>query len=399
MLLHAGGGRRSRSPADDAGRLWYPLWDGGFVLGHSVRTVKEALDLADADLDAMTALLDVRLIAGDRGLVDELEAKIRRLVPGAAGAWSSSWRPPSRAREDRPGPIAEMLAPDLKNGAGGLRDVQSAGWVGWALEPGAGRRAGLGRWRRHARRPRLPPGRRSRSASPAASARLLEARVALHRVTNGKSDQLALQDQDAVARLVGAADADVLVRSLGESARAVTWITSDLWARLLASEEGPRHRVTGPARPRRRDQPARRPHRVRRPTRELDGTRVLALAARAAEQGAQFERETLNRIAAVEIVEWTDDARDAFIALLAHRPQRDRRLRDPRSRRCARAPVARVGARAGAAAAQRVPPLHRRPALARSRGRVRGAPRSRRSGRARAPTATSRGAPGPTCCC
>ena len=85
MLLHAGGGRRSRSPAEDAGRLWYPLWDGGFVLGHSVRTVKEALDLADADLDGMTALLDVRLITGNRDLVDELEAKIRRLVPRRRG--------------------------------------------------------------------------------------------------------------------------------------------------------------------------------------------------------------------------------------------------------------------------------------------------------------------------
>src|SRR5215203_4571735 len=53
MLLHAGGGRRTRSPVEDAGRLWYPLWDGGFVLGHSVRSVKEALDLADEDLDAM----------------------------------------------------------------------------------------------------------------------------------------------------------------------------------------------------------------------------------------------------------------------------------------------------------------------------------------------------------
>ncbi len=43
---------------------------------------------------------------------------------------------------------------------------------------------------------------------------------------------------------------------------------------------------------------------------------MLVLAARAAEQGAQFERETLNRIVAVETVEWTDEARDAFIALL-----------------------------------------------------------------------------------
>ena len=148
-----------------------------------------------------------------------------------------------------------------------------------------------------------------------ASDRLLDARVALHRVTNGRSDQLALQDQDAVARLVGAADADGLVRTLGEAARAVTWITSDLWARLVASEEGPRHRVTGV-----RDLGDGISLRDGRLALDadvtLDATQVLALAARAAEQHAQFERETLNRVASLATVEWTDDGRDAFVALL-----------------------------------------------------------------------------------
>ena len=102
MLLHAGGGRRSRSPADDAGRLWYPLWDGGFVLGHSVRTVKEALDLADADLDAMTALLDVRLIIGDARSSTSSRSRSGASSRGAVGASSSSWRPRrARGRSDR----------------------------------------------------------------------------------------------------------------------------------------------------------------------------------------------------------------------------------------------------------------------------------------------------------
>src|SRR3954468_17997731 len=60
MLLH-GGGRRA-TVADTAGTLWYPLWDAGFVLGQSVRTVKQALTVADDDLDALTALLDVRVV-------------------------------------------------------------------------------------------------------------------------------------------------------------------------------------------------------------------------------------------------------------------------------------------------------------------------------------------------
>ena len=95
-----------------------------------------------------------------------------------------------------------MLAPNLKDGAGGLRDVQSAGWVGWALEPGPeaapGWAGGVGVL---VARGYLQAGDPERLAE--ASTRLLDARVALHRVTSGKSDQLALQDQDPVARLVG----------------------------------------------------------------------------------------------------------------------------------------------------------------------------------------------------
>ena len=67
MLLHAGG-RRGAPSADDAERALVPAVGRGFVLGQSVRTVKEALALADDDLDALTALLDVRLVAGDAAL-------------------------------------------------------------------------------------------------------------------------------------------------------------------------------------------------------------------------------------------------------------------------------------------------------------------------------------------
>ncbi len=61
--------------------MWYPLWDAGFVLGHSARTVKEALALADSELDALTALLDTRLLAGDDELLDDMMSKVRRLAP------------------------------------------------------------------------------------------------------------------------------------------------------------------------------------------------------------------------------------------------------------------------------------------------------------------------------
>src|SRR3954454_19244676 len=84
MLLH-GAGRRSAPSGDAVGSLWYPLWDAGFVLGQSVRSVKDALAVADDDLDALTALLDVRLVGGDGGLLDDLVQRVRQLAPRRRG--------------------------------------------------------------------------------------------------------------------------------------------------------------------------------------------------------------------------------------------------------------------------------------------------------------------------
>ena len=136
MLLHAGAAPRAPS-ADAAGALWYPLWDAGFVLGHRCGTVKEALALADDELDALTALLDVRLVARRRRARRRAG---RRECAGsrrdAAHGWSTTLAAAAAERLVQPGPIAEMLEPNLKDGAGGLRDVQAPGWVGWALPAG-----------------------------------------------------------------------------------------------------------------------------------------------------------------------------------------------------------------------------------------------------------------------
>ena len=240
-------GRGGDAKPDDAAALWYPLWDSGFVLGQSERTLKEALALADSDLQSMTALLDVRLLAGDAALAADLEQRVRALVPRRRERLLDQLAAASSARMTRPGPIAEMLEPNVKDGSGGLRDIQAAGWLGWTLTSGATTPALDGRsWEAGtttlvdlgyllaADRDRLAAGRD----------RLLESRVALHRVTRGRGDQLSLQDQDEVAALVGAPDADQLVRSLGEASRTVAWIVADLFVRL---RDAARVRVIGPS--------------------------------------------------------------------------------------------------------------------------------------------------------
>ncbi|HEX3427072.1 MAG TPA: DUF294 nucleotidyltransferase-like domain-containing protein, partial [Acidimicrobiales bacterium] len=64
LLLHDG----RHGLAEAADRLWYPIWDANVGLDHSVRTVAETLAVAGKDLKVALALLDARLVAGDREL-------------------------------------------------------------------------------------------------------------------------------------------------------------------------------------------------------------------------------------------------------------------------------------------------------------------------------------------
>ncbi|MET0894737.1 MAG: ACT domain-containing protein, partial [Acidimicrobiia bacterium] len=210
---------------------------------------------------------------------------------------------------------------------GGLRDIQAPGWVGWVLGATVAPASGSSRdlpeglagegWSHGVHALAAQGFLRDGDVQRLRDARdlLLDARVALHRVSGGKSEQLTLQDQDAVAQLLGVSDSDVLLRSIGEAARAVTWIGTDLWTRLRSAERGPTGR--GPGEHRVNDLVTLRDGRVwlaRDAT--IDAATALAVAARAAELGAPFERDTLERLATLNEVEWTPTAREEFIALL-----------------------------------------------------------------------------------
>ena len=86
MLLHRG--RREISVV--AERLWYPIWDSGLSLDHSVRTVKEAISVADGDFKAAIGLLDARPVAGDVALGETLVEQVGHLWRRRA---RSSWSP------------------------------------------------------------------------------------------------------------------------------------------------------------------------------------------------------------------------------------------------------------------------------------------------------------------
>jgi [protein-PII] uridylyltransferase len=303
VLLHDG----RANVAEVADRLWYPLWDAGFVLGHATNTVKEQVSLAERDLHALTAWLDARLVAGDPDLFDELVGRIRALAVRRRGRLVADLRSAADGRRQKFGLLAEMLEPNLKDGSGGLRDVQSLSWTGWTLgEPGG--------WAALVDQGYLRPDDPARLA--AANERLLDVRVALHRVTGSRSDVLTLQEQDAVAVETGADDADALVRELAGAARTVAWLVTDVFARLEATERGPGGRRSGRDRDLGEGVVVRDGRVAFTADARVDATLVLRAAAAAAEMDAPFDRASLERSERIESVEWNAEARDAFVALL-----------------------------------------------------------------------------------
>ena len=310
MLLHDG----SASPADVAAgaeRLWYPLWDAGLVLGHAVRTPREALALAGEELEALTSLLEIRHLVGDPDLATEVAGRTRQLAHKRRGTFLEALATAASSREEQPGPIAEMLEPNLKDGAGGLRDLQSLSWAGWAVD------ATLGGVDALVQAGYLQPDDPALLAR--ARAKLLDVRVSLHRVTGGRSDQLTLQEQDAVAVVAGAADADALVRGLSEVTRGVTWITQEVWRRLRSSRRGSFGRSGGRERSVADGVVLRDGVIALASDAPIDVATTLVAARCAAEHGVPIERASLERLRGLEHDPVpVPEVRDALVALLRH---------------------------------------------------------------------------------
>ena len=288
-----------------AERVWYPIWDQGIKLGHAVRTVKQTIELASDDLDTATAVLSVRHLAGDPTLAVQLAEKGRAAWQKRSKRWLAELDARITDRQRNAGEVAFLLEPDLKDGRGGLRDVHGIRWAESAGVP-------------------LLPG--DDDAIQVAYELILSARVELHRRTGRHSDQLLLEEQDAVAEALGYPDADDLMRALSAAARTIAWVSDELWARVEQSlEGGSRRRRLG------RDReivpgvvmkdgavslaPGADP--------STDPYLVLRVAVAAAQNDCRIDRATLGRLtdAAPIPQPWPDEAQRLFVELfLAGRP-------------------------------------------------------------------------------
>ncbi|MFF2773664.1 [protein-PII] uridylyltransferase [Streptomyces sp. NPDC058052] len=324
LLLHDGSAPKE-TVAALADRLWYPVWDLGIALDHSVRTPAQARATAAEDLKVQLGLLDARPLAGDTALAASLRSTVLADWRNQAVRRLPELAELCRDRADRAGELRFLLEPDLKEARGGLRDAQAL-------------RAVAASWLADAPRDGLDTARR----------RLLDARDALHLATGRATDRLALQEQDAVAQELGLLDADTLLREVYEAAGIVTYASDVTWREvgrvLKARSARPRLRGllggrTGPKTPVERTPLA-------DGVVEMDGEAVLArsalpqalglartggtpidrdpvlplrAAAAAAQHGLPLSPHAVRHLAATAKalpVPWPAEAREALVTLL-----------------------------------------------------------------------------------
>ena len=131
----------SRAPAaDDFGSEHPPyrqaladffnfLWDVGLKLGQSARTLDECIEAARQDQTVMTNLLESRLLCGSRPLFDALWARLNPEHLWPSPAFFEAKMAEQRARYAKFHDTAYNLEPNIKEGPGGLRDIQIIGWI------------------------------------------------------------------------------------------------------------------------------------------------------------------------------------------------------------------------------------------------------------------------------
>ncbi len=105
------------------------LWDIGLEIGHSVRTVKECVSQAKADLTIATTLMETRLLSGEETLWQSMLAGTGPDKIWPSGKFFAGKLAEQRERHRRFDDTAYNLEPNLKDGPGGLRDLQTLSWV------------------------------------------------------------------------------------------------------------------------------------------------------------------------------------------------------------------------------------------------------------------------------
>ncbi len=200
LLVHEGRGHPPEELSALAQRLWYPIWDAGLDLDHSVRSLAQCRQVASKDLPAAVGLLDLQPVSGDAVVVARAKSALLEDWRSAARRRLPELLASTRQRAERHGELAYLIEPELKESRGGIRDavVLSALAATWLTD-------------------------RPHGAVDRAYAHLLDVRDTVQVVTRRHTNRLLLADQDEVAALVGFDDRDDLLASIAEAARVISY--------------------------------------------------------------------------------------------------------------------------------------------------------------------------------
>src|SRR5437016_6801486 len=135
MLLHQQRAEVSPHLAEMANQILYLLWDSGFKVGHSTRSIKEAIAQANSDMRTKTAMLEARFLAGNTELATEFREQFRsKCVVGHERDYVELRMKDQVARHKKFGDSVYLQEPNLKSGCGGLRDYQNLLWITYFRE-------------------------------------------------------------------------------------------------------------------------------------------------------------------------------------------------------------------------------------------------------------------------
>ncbi len=223
-------------------KLQYWLWDSGLQVGAATRDARETRRMASQDGTVRTALLDLRVLAGDAEVGAILREKVRKDVKRHAASLIQARMDDIRDRHKRYEESIYLLQPNLKEGAGGLRDYHAACWATVAAFGTEGSLEALARLK---------------LLTDAEEAEYREAldflwrtRNELHLVAGRKNDQMSFELQDRIARTFGYAEDDDagslpverFMRDYYRHVRVVRSTSELVLGQCLAHARGPRVR-------------------------------------------------------------------------------------------------------------------------------------------------------------
>src|SRR6266481_86516 len=135
MLLHRQRDEISPHLEEMVNQVLYLLWDSGFKVGHSTRSIKEAIAQANRDMRTKTAMLESRFLAGDEELAGEFREQFRsKCVERYEREYVEMRMQDQVARHKKFGDSVYLQEPNLKSGCGGLRDYQNLLWITYFKE-------------------------------------------------------------------------------------------------------------------------------------------------------------------------------------------------------------------------------------------------------------------------